>query len=50
MNRQSWIIYMLGYMTSKGWRISRKDAEDFKAAFPEVPEDLIELSVSKEEE
>jgi len=39
---------MLGYMTSKGWRLSREDAEDFKATFPEVPEDLIELSVSEE--
>ena len=40
---------MLGYMTSKGWRLPRKDIEDFKLAFPEVDDKLIELCVDKGE-
>lgn len=49
MNRESWICYMLGYMISKGWRLSRKSAEDFKTAFPEVSKHLVELSTDKED-
>lgn len=48
-SRESWLSYMLGYMTSKGWRISREDASSFKEAFPEVPEHLVELVVEKED-
>lgn len=42
MTRTEWIVYMLGYMASKDWRISQEDAEDFKAAFPEVPAEFID--------
>jgi len=36
MTKTQWIHYMLGWMVSKGWRLSERDAEDFKRAFPEV--------------
>ena len=46
--RTEWLIYTLGYMTAKGWRISKEDAESFKEAFPEVPDRYIEFVVEKE--
>lgn len=50
MNREMWIAYMLGYMISKGWRISKEDAKDFKRAFPEVSDELIGLAIKDEVE
>lgn len=48
-SRVHWLSYMLGYMTSKGWRISREDANSLKEALPEIPDELIELAILKED-
>lgn len=47
MERAEWLLYMLGYMTSKGWRIRKEDVQSFKEASPEVPDEYIELAVEK---
>ena len=38
---------MLGYMIGKGWRVSKEDVQSFKEAFPEAPDEYIELAVEK---
>ena len=47
MTRKEWLHYMLGFMVSKGWHISQRDAQDFKRAFPEVDEKYINPAVKK---
>ena len=47
MDRKEWLCYMLGYMVSKGWRIPKEDVENFRLAFPEIPEELIEKSTEE---
>jgi hypothetical protein len=47
-SRKEWLIYMLGVMEGTGWEISKEDAEDFKRAFPEVPERFINFAIRKE--
>jgi hypothetical protein len=49
MNREQWLCYMLGFMVSAGWTIPQEDVEDFKLAFPEIPEHLVNLSIERHE-
>lgn len=43
-----WVCYLLGWMASKGLKFSKKEAEEFKLAFPEIPVKLVDLSVEEE--
>jgi hypothetical protein len=47
-NREFWLAYMIGYMTSKGWKLPREDEDEFKKAFPELPQEYIDLALEKE--
>ena len=47
-NRKIWLHYLMGYLTSKGFRLTRDYVKSFKKAFPEIPDDLIELIVEKD--
>jgi len=49
MDRMEWLCYMIGYMTSKGWKLPKEDANSFKVAFPEVPQEYIDIVTEKEE-
>jgi len=46
-NRTRWLMYMLGYMTAKGWSIPEENAGDFREAFPEIPDGYIKMVVDK---
>ena len=48
MDRTEWLCYMIGYMTSKGWELPKEDANNFKVAFPEIPQEYIDIVVEKE--
>jgi hypothetical protein len=48
--RETWLHYIMGYLTAKGFRIRKAYAESFKKAFPEIPDKLVELITIKEEE
>ena len=46
--RTRWLVYMLGYMTSKGWKLTREAMDDFRDAFPEIPQEYIDLVLEEE--
>ncbi len=49
MSKQTeWILYMLGFMTSKGWGFTKQAAEDFKRTFPDIPPDMVDLSTKED--
>jgi hypothetical protein len=47
--RETWLGYIMGYLTSKGFKIPKVYVKSFKKAFPEVPDELIDLIIIKEE-
>ena len=49
-NRKTWLHYIMGYLTSKDFKISKVYVESFKKAFPEIPSKLVDLITIKEEE
>jgi len=46
--RRKWLVYMIGYMTSKGWELPREALDDFKNAFPEIPQEFIDIVLEEE--
>lgn len=50
MNRDEWICYMLGFMASKGFRLSEKEAVNFKECFPEISEEIVDATTTKAKE
>ena len=49
-DRKTWLHYIMGYLTVKGFKIRKVYVESFKKAFPEVPSELLNLITIKEEE
>lgn len=47
-DRTLWLVYMIGYMTSKGWKLSKEGIDDFKDAFPEIPQEYIDIVLEEE--
>ena len=48
--RETWLYYIMGYLTGKGFKIRKVYVESFKKVFPEIPDALVDLITIKEGE
>jgi hypothetical protein len=47
--RETWLFYIMGVLTARGFKIPKVYVESFRKAFPEVPAELVDSITIKEE-
>jgi transposase-like protein len=47
-DRETWLHYIMGFLTAKGFKIRKVYVESFKKAFPEIPNELVDMVTLKE--